>query len=172
MIELKRPHIKLLPSYLSFVKEMELNGEKIWEGFLPLENETEEQFVERLLSCETHPKPGLVEDTIYWATEADLVVGRIALRHRLSENLKEFGGHIGYEVRPSVRKKGIAKEMLRLVLETPKAQELGQLLLTCAPDNMGSNKTILANGGVLTKTAYVEKWQRETNYYWIDLKLK
>jgi len=94
---------------------------------------------------------------------------RIALRHWLNENLKEFGGHIGYEVRPSFRKLGIAKEMLRQILQTPKAKEIGRLLLTCSPDNIASNKTILANKGVFEKSAFVEKWQRLTNYYWIDL---
>jgi predicted acetyltransferase len=97
------------------------------------------------------------------------VVGRIALRHDLNANLKEFGGHIGYEVRPSCRKKGFAKEMLKQLLQTPKALEIRSLLLTCAPTNLASNKTILANGGILTKTAFVEKWKRETNYYLITL---
>jgi predicted acetyltransferase len=59
--------------------------------------------------------------------------------------------------------------MLRQVLQTPKAQEIGKLLLTCAPFNVGSNRTIIANGGELEKTAFVQKWSRDTNYYWIDL---
>jgi hypothetical protein len=40
-------------------------------------------------------------------------------------------------------------------------------LLTCAPDNIASNKTILANGGILSKTAFVEKWQRDTNSLYV-----
>ena len=47
------------------------------------------------------------------------VVGRIALRHYLTEKLKEFGGHIGYEVRPSVRRTGVATELLRLLCPVP-----------------------------------------------------
>ncbi len=144
-------------------------GEKIWEGVIPRHNESTAQFVQRLLDAETKPAPGLVCETIYWACENSQVVGRISLRHFLNENLKEFGGHIGYEVRPSSRKRGFAKEMLRQLLQTPKAFEIGQLLLTCAPDNIASNKTILANGGTLVKTVFLEKLQRDTNYYWINL---
>ena len=96
-----------------------------------------------------------------------LLLGRIALRHFLNDNLKEFGGNIGYEVRPSARRKGIATEMLRLLLLTPKAKEIGRVLLTCAPDNIGSNRTIVSNGGILEKTVFVQKWNRDTNYYWI-----
>lgn len=98
------------------------------------------------------------------------VVGRIALRHRLNANLTEFGGHIGYEVRPTVRRQGIATEMLRLILATQKANEIGRLLLTCSPTNAASNKTIVANGGVLERTIWVKRVKRDTNLYWIDLK--
>jgi predicted acetyltransferase len=59
--------------------------------------------------------------------------------------------------------------MLRQVLRTPKAREIGKLLLTCAPDNLASNRTIRTNGGVLERTIFVERIGRETNLYWITL---
>ena len=169
MISLERPQVAHIESYFEFIEEMRQHGEKIWEGFVPVSDATSAQFVRRLLRAETQPAAGLVSETIYWACEGSHVVGRIALRHTLTESLKEFGGHIGYEVRPSCRKRGVAKEMLRLLLQTSKAQGIGTLLLTCAPDNLASNKTILANGGQLFKKAFVETWQRDTNYYWIHL---
>lgn len=169
MIQLERPSSELVVSYLHFIEEMRANGDKVWEGMIPKADETHKAFVKRLLLAGTHPEPGLVPDSTYWATDDGQVVGRIALRHELNDNLKEFGGHIGYEVRPSSRRRGLAKEMLRLILQTPKALSIGEVLLTCAPDNVASIKTIAANGGVLERTAFVEKWQRQTNYYWIDL---
>lgn len=169
IIQLERPNLDLLPSYLNFIEEMNKAGEKIWDSFVPAQSENHSQFVQRLIETETIDRVGLVTETIYWATKDGMVVGRISLRHRLSVNLREFGGHIGYEVRPGLRNQRIAKEMLRLLLETEKAKSIGKLLLTCAPSNIASNKTILANGGVLEKTAYVERVGRETNYYWIVL---
>ena len=169
MVELKRPNLKLVDSYFDFIEEMRIHGEKIWEGVLPRAGESSSLFVDRLLRAETSPEVPLVPETIYWAVDGNQVVGRIALRHLLNENLREFGGHVGYEVRPSCRRRGVGKEMLRLLLESQKAIEIGRLLLTCAPNNVPSNKTILANGGVLTKTAFVESRQRDTNYYWIYL---
>jgi predicted acetyltransferase len=157
---------------LSFIEEMQKQGEKIWESMIPKPTESMDSFVERLLKADINPEPGSIPETTYWATLDLKVVGRIALRHGLTEDLSEFGGHIGYEVHPLFRRKGVAKEILKQVLETAKAQEMGRVLLTCAPDNLGSNKTIQANGGILTKTAFVEKWQRDTNYYWIDLRLR
>lgn len=169
MITLQRPSEDLVSSYFEFVEEMRQAGEKVWEECNLKPGESPPQFVERLLRAETDPPAGLVPEIHYWAFSGDCVVGRIALRHILNDNLKVFGGHIGYEVRPSQRRKGFAREMLRLLLESPRALKIGRLLLTCAPDNIASNKTIVANGGVLEKTAYVEKWQRDTNYYWINL---
>lgn len=157
-------------SYLNCVAEMRALGEKVWEATALRDGENIRQFVARLLRAETDPEPGLVPETTYWAVLNDEVVGRIAVRHVLNKDLEEFGGHIGYEVRPSARKKGVATEMLRLVLQTPKAKEIGRLLLTCAPNNVASNRTIQKNGGVLTGTKFVERVQRQTNYYWIELK--
>lgn len=170
MITLQRPSAELVASYLDSIAEMRDLGETIWDGWVPRAPESPSDFVRRLLRAEHSPNSGRVPDSVYWAVSDGAVVGRIALRHHLHASLEQFGGHIGYEVRPSSRRKGIGKEMLRQLLELPKAKEIGRLLLTCAPDNIGSNKTIIANGGVLDRTAFVDRLQRQTNYYWIDLR--
>src|SRR4051812_46080164 len=112
MTQLKRPSVKLVASYLEFVEEMRALGEKIWDSNIPAPTESHQQFVERLLRGETQAEPGKVTETIYWGVESNVVIGKIGFRHSLNENLKEFGGHIGYEVRPSARNRGHAKEML------------------------------------------------------------
>jgi len=167
-LRLERPAVELVSSYLEFLDEIAALGERVWPA-RPRPAETRETFVARLLQAEAAGDSPDVPQTTYWATVGETVIGHIGLRHRLNAELSVFGGHIGYGVRPSRRGRGFAKEMLRQVLRTPKAQEIGSLLLTCAPDNVASNRTIQANGGVLERTVYVERVGRDTNLYWISL---
>lgn len=114
----------------------------------------------RMKEVETYRMEGAPVPThIYLAvrTADNRIVGSIELRHHIEcPHLKLWGGHIGYSVRPSERKKGYGKEMLRLNLQ--KAFEFGipKVLVTCADGNIASEKTIVANGGVYEKTVYVE----------------
>ena len=101
-------------------------------------------------ALEDSPRPaGYVPSTTLWWVDGEEYLGRIAIRHRLTDRLLEVGGHIGYDVRPSARRRGHATAMLAAAL--PMARELGieSALLTCDIDNAGSRKVIEHNGGVL-----------------------
>lgn len=77
------------------------------------------------------------------------LVGIVNYRSPLTDFLLQYGGHIGYTIRPGQRRRGYAKETLRLTLE--KCREAGEkrVLVTCDRENLASERTILANGGVL-----------------------
>ena len=97
------------------------------------------------------------------------VVGMIDVRHCLNDYLEKYGGHIGYSVAPSERRKGYAALMLKTVL--PKCRELGleKVLITCISGNEGSKRTILKNGGVYESTVYEPDEGVDLERYWIDL---
>ena len=90
-------------------------------------------------------------------------VGFLNLRLRLSDYLLEEGGHIGYSIRPSQRRKGLAKLQLELGLAEARKQGLERVLITCDEDNEASRRTILSAGGVYENT--IDRSQR----YWIEL---
>ena len=118
----------------------------------------------------TVPK-GLAPATQYiFVRESDLkIVGMIQIRHSFNEYLEKYGGHIGYSVAPSERRKGYATQMLDLIL--PKCRELGlkRILITCIHDNEGSRRTILNNGGIYESTVYEANENVYLERYWIDI---
>lgn len=96
------------------------------------------------------PRPdGHVPSTTLWWVDGEEYLGRLAIRHWLTPALREIGGHIGYDVRPSARRRGHATAMLREAL--PIARELGidRALITCEAGNIASRTVIERNGGVL-----------------------
>lgn len=106
---------------------------------------------------------------LYVRESDDRIVGMIQVRHRFNEYLEKYAGHIGYSVRPSERRKGYAKSMLKACL--PYCRELGlrRILISCVRGNEASARTILANGGVYESTVYCEANGVELERYWIDL---
>jgi predicted acetyltransferase len=94
-----------------------------------------------------------VPQTNLWLVEGEDYLGRLSIRHRLNRRLRFKGGHIGYDVRPSVRRRGYATLMLRLSL--PVAHQLGidPALITCDDTNVGSRRVIEANGGRLASAS-------------------
>lgn len=100
--------------------------------------------------------------------EDSRVVGVIELRHRIDTPvLSTWGGHIGFSVRPSERNKGYAKEMLRLMLIVCRERGYTKVLLTCNSDNIASEKTITANGGVFENTVFCDG--REIKRFFIEI---
>ncbi|WP_030156288.1 MULTISPECIES: GNAT family N-acetyltransferase [unclassified Glycomyces] len=95
----------------------------------------------------TEAPEDFVTMTMLWWVEGDTYLGRISIRHELNEHLREFGGHIGYDVRPSARRRGHATAMLAAALPRAAALGIDQALITCDTDNTGSRKAIERNGG-------------------------
>lgn len=94
-----------------------------------------------------------VPHRILWWADGDEYLGRVRLNFRLNAELTEFGGHIGYDIRPSARGRGHATALLREALAVIRAAGVDNVLLTCAPGNQASRRVIERNGGVLADTS-------------------
>ncbi|WP_406080724.1 GNAT family N-acetyltransferase [Micromonospora sp. NBC_00858] len=110
---------------------------------------------------------GQVRCTYRWIVEGDEVLGGIALRHGLDDYLLRVAGHIGYGIRPSARRRGLATWALGRMLDEARALGLDQVLVTCAVDNVASARTIEHHGGVLEDIRDTE--HGAVRRYWIKL---
>lgn len=99
----------------------------------------------------------------------DRLLGMLQVRHCLNDYLEKYAGHIGYSIRPSERRKGYAKEMLKAAL--PFCREIGlkKVLITCIDGNVGSEKTILFNGGVYESTVHEPNDNEDLKRFWIEI---
>ena len=116
-----------------------------------------------------------VPSSVYLGTRIsdNKVVGIIDIRKKLSDFLFNYGGNIGYSVLPEERRKGYAKEMLKLALIQCKEENINRVLITCDKENIASSKTIIANGGILENEVKDKVNLSDSGIiqrYWISLK--
>jgi predicted acetyltransferase len=170
MPELSPPGPRWRESFLEAVAEIRAAGEDEHTtglsvlppiGDFPGESMTVEQlsdpeqfaqFTERLRQLAdpaTELPPDIVAATHLWWVEDATYLGRLSIRHALTPWLRDYGGHIGYGVRPSARRKGHATAMLAASLPVAKRLGIESALLTCDDTNVASRKVIEACGGVL-----------------------
>ena len=94
--------------------------------------------------------------------------GLVRLRFWLTPLLEVEGGHIGYDVRPSSRRRGFGTAALGLVLPEARRRGLERVRLTADSDNLPSIKIIERNGGVLSGEAVSGKTGKPIKQYWIS----
>ena len=115
------------------------------------------------------PADKVPQNTYWLVTDSQRVVGIVRVRHRLNQRLLQYGGHIGYYVRPSERGKGYGKMALRLGLEQLRRFGVARALLTVNPTNILSKRVVLANGGVHDGQGADPVSGEIVDRYWIEL---
>lgn len=116
-----------------------------------------------------HPGENRVPDRTFFCLdeERNIFVGAVNIRLFINDDTYLTGGHIGDGVRPSERRKGYATKMIGLALEECRKLGLYKVLMTCTKGNIGSEKSIKNNGGVL-ESEVIEDGAVELRY-WITV---
>lgn len=170
---LTRPALYYEDSYLSAAQEAELH---MLQDNPELRVRTHEEFLYLVEDTSRVIFGGMPEEPpeeYLWLIDQGEFIGRAFFLHWLNEKRLRTDGQVDYWIRPSQRRRGYGKLLLRLLLE--RFRQLGQerVLITCRKDNLPSRKIIEANGGVfeneiqmLNSLGVPEQRLR----YWIHLK--
>ena len=174
---LEIPSIERKNEIIDYINEFvlynsDINGagslDKILEGY------TFEQALERCLNMqdkEYAKKLGRCQSKTFLLIREndDKIVGTINVRWNLTESMKQFGGNIGYGIRPTERRKGYNKINLYLGLIEVQKLGLDRVMLDCDVNNLGSAKTMQSLGGVLERTEVDPFDGVLTSVYWFNV---
>ena len=166
MIIFKEPKDVSFEQILDYKEEFVLNNEIIHGAANMTDLSVAEwvQFTENTKYKES-VIPGFVTAHTFFASDNNKIVGIINARHELNDYLLNFGGHIGYSVRKSERRKGYGKKMLNYTSQFLFSLGLEKILITCDKNNIASKRTIESCGGILENEVATE--DRTTLRYWI-----
>ena len=166
------PELKYKEKATEYINELieygsEINGTGGLDGFL--EESTYEAWLEKvrhdidIANVENPRVPALTY--FYVREEDDRIVGMINIRLALNDFLREEGGHIGYSVRPTERRKHYATNMLKAAVEVCNRVGINEVFVSCDKENPASAGTIRNNGGKLIKEFYSETFKEVIQMY-------
>lgn len=171
MFKLVKPTLSMEKEYVDYITEWEATEEKIVPNAAKRDSMSFKELVTKWKEYESERmyEKGLVPSSMYFLIDNhNKIYGAIDIRHELNDYLLQYGGHIGYGIRPSQRRKGYASQMLTLALPIVKELGISKALITCDKNNTGSAKTIMNNGGILENE--VINGDEITQRYWIELR--
>lgn len=157
--------------YVDYIQEWENRGERVIPSSSRRDGRSFAEMSAKWRDDETAiaVQKGFVPSTLYFlVTGEGRILGAIHFRHHLNDRLRENGGHIGYGVRSSERRKGYGRLMLQLLLDRLRAHNVERVMLTCDEMNVASRRTIERCGGVLA--AKVDFDGVPTRQYWIEIR--
>lgn len=170
-IYLVEPSMEYEKAYNEMLLDFHNTRERVHPGAIKLRGMDYTTWLKNLIinkSIKTYPPHFVPSDTYFLVNKNNKILGAISIRHYLNEELLKFGGHIGYGISPSERRKKYATEMLRMAIEYCKNLGMEKILVTCNKNNIASAKTIAANGGVI-ENELMEDNGNIVQRYWIKL---
>ncbi|WP_404457305.1 GNAT family N-acetyltransferase [Oceanobacillus kapialis] len=165
-MRLVRPSIVWEKEHQQYVEEWD-SSRMIPSSFNLTAYETYEDYLKGLRERESGQGKWVPSSNYFLVNDDDRVLAMVDIRHELTEHLLNIGGHVGYSVRPSERRKGYATKILSEALVKCKSLQISHVLVTCDEDNIGSAKTIMNNGGVEDKS-YTDTDGTIKRRFWID----
>ena len=164
------PSVEYASAFLAMLDDFDANDPHNTEFYAPA-REDFGAYVRSLLDEEAGRN--LPQDSVpcthrWLISSKGKLVGVSRLRHNIGTPfLAQNGGHIGFDVAPSERRKGYGHLALSVALREARRIGLGRVLLYTAEDNAPSRATIQRAGGELDGISFSEFWQERLYSYWL-----
>lgn len=131
-LQLIEPSIEYEQEWVNYIREIQENDGVIIPKSMDGDIYNYKQFLMEKEQNKTSPlDKNLVPFILYFMVDENRIIGVADLRLRLNNFLLQYGGHIGYSIRPSERRKGYGNIILKFVLEKCKEMDLSPVLVTC-----------------------------------------
>ena len=174
-ISLKYPCAAYRAQFLEMVGEFQAAGEDWPHGAYSQDRRALDDFERYVREVDEHARgvnlpAGQVPNTTFWLLAGELIVGTLSLRHTLNDYLEYEGGHIGFCIRPSQRRRGYMTRFLRLALDEARKLGLVRVLISCENTNLASAGVIRTCGGELDDERVSRRHAGEiVQRYWVAL---
>lgn len=148
MLYYEPPSLSHKADLLAYRREI-FRSDKNFDGTAGLGNfNTITEWLERLFSLEPEraARFGYYPTVVYLAYSDKSLAGIVNIRLSDDEFLRRCAGHIGYNVRPSMRRKGFAREMLFYAVSVCRENGIINPVVCTEPGNIPSQKTALSCG--------------------------
>lgn len=147
----------------------EINGSGALDRFL--QESTYEEWLKKVLAdmdIANNEKPRVPALTYFFVREEDdEILGMVNIRMALNDFLRKEGGHIGYCIRPTERRKHYATDMLNAALKVCDTVGISEVILTCDKENSASAGVIRNCGGELESEFNSETFNETIQRYLI-----
>lgn len=171
--KLIRPNADFQDSYIEALEEYHAEGRYQYQNIDVLRADFD-QFIKELSSDKGYPHQPYqdwvepVPETVVWLVKDDKYIGTIDIRHRLNWHLEKWGGHVHFNVRPSMRGKGFGVKMLKKAMPIVNYLGVDRALITIEPENEVAISIVEACGAVFEDETQATDKFPAMRRYWLD----
>lgn len=109
-----------------------------------------------------------VPETIVWLVKDGTYIGTVDIRHRLNWHLEKWGGHVHFNIRPSMRGKGYGMKIVQKAIPIINYLGIDKALITVKPDDKAAIRIVESCGAKFEdETSATEKFPAMRRY-WLD----
>lgn len=165
-MHLVRPTVRWEKEHIAYMNEWD-EDRMTPSSFHLNENVPYEVYLKELKTREAGLGNRVPNTNYLLVNDEERVVGMVNIRHALNEYMRQVGGHIGYGIRPSERRKGYATLLLNEALKRTDELGITSVLITCNEDNIGS-ATVIQNNGGIEDESFLEQDGTIVRRFWIQ----